>query len=326
MRLASKIFLGFSLVIVVLAAVGVLSLRAVGRLASVNGEIASQTLPALRLASGVRDTLLTMARLEARFIVLRDRRYAVIIDEAHSSQSGESATALKKALGELGSDDIDEDGDLLTASALARGRHPNLSYFAFTATPKSKTLQLFGTRNPQTGKDEPFHVYSMRQAIEEGFILDVLRNYITYTARWRLTNAAVEEKEAAQRAIAAGTPDIVRNDPAVVEAYLGGSVTAIERSAGAGGRSASSRDSDLDDYDDDATGIIGIPVQERPLSEVVPGLGAAREQALLDAFGSVEAVLTARPDELQKVRGIGPGLAARIASSLATGLSSGRAS
>jgi signal transduction histidine kinase len=76
MRLASKIFLGFSLVIVVLAAVGVLSLRAVGRLASVNGEISSQTLPALRLASGVRDTLLTMARLEARFIVLRDRRYA----------------------------------------------------------------------------------------------------------------------------------------------------------------------------------------------------------------------------------------------------------
>jgi signal transduction histidine kinase len=76
MRLASKIFLGFSLVIVVLAAVGVLSLRAVGRLASVNAEIASQALPALRLASGVRDTLLTMARLEARFVVLRDRRYA----------------------------------------------------------------------------------------------------------------------------------------------------------------------------------------------------------------------------------------------------------
>ena len=76
MRLASKIFLGFSLVIVVLAAVGVLSLRAVGRLVSVNSEIVSETLPALRLASGVRDTLLTMARLEARFVVLRDRRYA----------------------------------------------------------------------------------------------------------------------------------------------------------------------------------------------------------------------------------------------------------
>jgi signal transduction histidine kinase len=76
MRLASKIFLGFSLVIVVLAAVGVLSLRAVGRLVSVNSEIVSETLPALRLTSGVRDTLLTMARLEARFVVLRDRRYA----------------------------------------------------------------------------------------------------------------------------------------------------------------------------------------------------------------------------------------------------------
>ena len=76
MRLASKIFLGFSLVIVVLAAVGVLGLRAVGRLVSVNREIVGQALPALRVAGGVRDTLLTMARLEARFIVLRDRRYA----------------------------------------------------------------------------------------------------------------------------------------------------------------------------------------------------------------------------------------------------------
>jgi signal transduction histidine kinase len=76
MRLASKIFLGFSLVIVVLAAVGVYGLRAVGRLVSVNREIASESLPALRLAGGVRDTLLTMARLQARFVVLRDRRYS----------------------------------------------------------------------------------------------------------------------------------------------------------------------------------------------------------------------------------------------------------
>jgi type I restriction enzyme, R subunit len=128
---------------------------------------------------------------------LNDRRYAVIIDEAHSSQSGESAIALKKALGRLGSDDIDPDGDLLTASALARGHHANLSYFAFTATPKQKTLELFGTRNPDTDKYEPFHVYSMRQAIEEGFILDVLRNYLTYKARWRLINAAVDAAEIA---------------------------------------------------------------------------------------------------------------------------------
>jgi type I restriction enzyme R subunit len=128
---------------------------------------------------------------------LRERRYAVIIDEAHSSQSGESAAALKKALGRHGSDDIDEDGDLLTASALARGRHPNLSYFAFTATPKAKTLELFGTHDEQAVRWRPLHVYSMRQAIDEGFILDVLRNYITYTARWRLANAAVDAAEAA---------------------------------------------------------------------------------------------------------------------------------
>src|SRR5688572_11722006 len=76
MRLASKIFLGFSLVIVVLAAVGVFGLRAVGRLVSVNREIASETLPALRLTTGVRDSLLTMARLEARLAILRDQRYA----------------------------------------------------------------------------------------------------------------------------------------------------------------------------------------------------------------------------------------------------------
>ena len=76
---------------------------------------------------------------------LGGQRYAVIIDEAHSSQGGESAAALKKALGRLGSDAVDEDGDPLTAAALARGRQPKLSFFAFTATPKAKTIDLFGT-------------------------------------------------------------------------------------------------------------------------------------------------------------------------------------
>ena len=125
---------------------------------------------------------------------LASRRYAIVIDEAHSSQSGgKSSEALKRALGRLGSDDVDADGDPLTASALARGRHPNLSYFAFTATPKNKTLQLFGRKDPETGDWEPFHTYAMRQAIDEGFILDVLRNYLTYQTYWRLRNAAVEE-------------------------------------------------------------------------------------------------------------------------------------
>jgi type I restriction enzyme R subunit len=130
---------------------------------------------------------------------LGGQRYAVIIDEAHSSQGGESAGALKKALGRLGSEAVDEDGDPLTAAALARGRQPNLSFFAFTATPKQKTVDLFGTPsvNPATGEEEkrPFHVYSMRQAIEEGFILDVLGNYITYATYFKLQEAAAEEAE-----------------------------------------------------------------------------------------------------------------------------------
>ncbi|MFE2105882.1 type I restriction endonuclease subunit R [Kitasatospora sp. NPDC059463] len=127
------------------------------------------------------------------------QRYAVIIDEAHSSQGGESAAALKKALGRLGSDAVDEDGDPLTAAALARGKQPNLSFFAFTATPKAKTIDLFGTPYPNAGSGEqekgPFHVYSMRQAIEEGFILDVLGNYITYATYFKLQEAAAEEAE-----------------------------------------------------------------------------------------------------------------------------------
>ncbi|MEH0820717.1 MULTISPECIES: type I restriction endonuclease subunit R [unclassified Micromonospora] len=126
---------------------------------------------------------------------LRGKRFAVIVDEAHSSQSGDSAAALKKVLLKLGSDDVDESGDLLTASALARGRHETLSYFAFTATPKPKTLELFGTPHPVTGNPQPFHTYSMRQAIDEGFILDVLRNYVTYKSYWKLANANPDDPE-----------------------------------------------------------------------------------------------------------------------------------
>jgi type I restriction enzyme, R subunit len=119
-------------------------------------------------------TLQTFPHVLDKVSGLRGKRFAIIVDEAHSSQSGESSAALKKVLLKLGSDDIDEDGDPLTASALARGRHETLSYFAFTATPKAKTLELFGTPHPVTGTLRPFHVYSMRQAIDEGFILDVL--------------------------------------------------------------------------------------------------------------------------------------------------------
>lgn len=133
---------------------------------------------------------------------LAEKKYAVIVDEAHSSQSGESAADLKRVLrglvGEQAADfdDTDESkDDWLTASAKARGRHANISFFAFTATPKPKTLELFGARDPATGNPRPFHVYSMRQAIEEGFILDVLRNYITYKTYYRLANASPDDPE-----------------------------------------------------------------------------------------------------------------------------------
>jgi type I restriction enzyme R subunit len=127
---------------------------------------------------------------------LPGKRFALIVDEAHSSQSGESTKSLKAVLssGSLEAAEAEEAGaatpeEELESTILAemekRGRLPNLSTFAFTATPKPKTLELFGTKRPD-GRFAPFHLYSMRQAIEEGFILDVLVNYATYKAYWRL--------------------------------------------------------------------------------------------------------------------------------------------
>ena len=127
---------------------------------------------------------------------LPGQRFAVIVDEAHSSQSGESTKSLKAVLsaGSLEEAEREEAGaetpeeeleDRILEEIRSRGRLPNLSTFAFTATPKPKTLELFG-RKRTDGRFEPFHRYSMRQAIEEGFILDVLASYTTYKAYWRL--------------------------------------------------------------------------------------------------------------------------------------------
>jgi type I restriction enzyme, R subunit len=137
---------------------------------------------------------------------LATRRCAVVIDEAHSSQGGETATDLKEVLGgeglreeakkraaEEGRDDMEE----LFRSMAKRGRQSNLSFFAFTATPKHKTLAVFGRDG------QPAHRYTMRQAIEEGFILDVLKHYTTYATYYKLLKACkddpnVERKKAAQ--------------------------------------------------------------------------------------------------------------------------------
>jgi type I restriction enzyme R subunit len=139
------------------------------------------------------------------------RKYAVIIDEAHSSQGGEAHKKMKEALSAIDfqpDEDIDTE-DLISLniekSAEARGQQKNISFFAFTATPKYKTLAIFGEKD-KDGKPKPFHLYSMRQAIEEGFILDVLQNYTTYDLYFKL-NKAIEEdpelnKKKAARAIA----------------------------------------------------------------------------------------------------------------------------
>ena len=124
------------------------------------------------------------------------RKYAVIVDEAHSSQSGESARELKEILGsgkENEPDDSEIDWeDRLNQVMESRGKQKNLSFFAFTATPKGKTLALFG-KPGKSGKAEAFHTYSMRQAIEEGFILDVLKNYTTYKTYYRLLKKAEDD-------------------------------------------------------------------------------------------------------------------------------------
>ena len=126
------------------------------------------------------------------------RKYAVIVDEAHSSQSGETPLELKAILGTGINPDPEaaetSSEDYLTTVMESRGRQANLSFFAFTATPKGKTLELFG-RVAASGKPEAFHTYSMRQAIEENFILDVLTNYTTYELYYRLVKAAEDDPE-----------------------------------------------------------------------------------------------------------------------------------
>jgi type I restriction enzyme R subunit len=137
------------------------------------------------------------------------RRYAIIVDEAHSSQTGETARELKAILGTAGKAENGEEEpdweDGLNQVMQSRGKQPNLSFFAFTATPKGKTLELFG-RPGASGLPEAFHLYSMRQAIEEGFILDVVKNYTTYSTYYRLVKAVEDDpdlpKKKAARALA----------------------------------------------------------------------------------------------------------------------------
>lgn len=134
------------------------------------------------------------------------RNYAVIVDEAHSSQTGTSALKLKTALADTAEalreyaeiegkaeEEIDPE-DKLVKELIAHGKHKNLSFFAFTATPKPTTLEMFGTEH-EDGSFHPFHIYSMKQAIEEGFILDVLQNYMTYETCFKIAKTIPDNPE-----------------------------------------------------------------------------------------------------------------------------------
>lgn len=142
-----------------------------------------------------------------------NKRYAIIVDEAHSSQTGEYGKKLRKALNKKVEEELKAD------------KKNNLSFFAFTATPKEETLRLFGTYNKDVEKYVPFHVYSMKQAIEEGFILDVLKNYTTYQMYYQLLNNSpfnpLVDKSIAKRIIhgIVGEATIPYKTPIIVEHY-----------------------------------------------------------------------------------------------------------
>lgn len=117
---------------------------------------------------------------------LSDRKFAVIVDEAHSSQSGSTAGKMYEAISSPDGEDVPEDlQDMILQAIENRKMGTNASFFAFTATPKNATLEKFGTQAAD-GKLHPFHLYSMKQAIEEGFILDVLANYTTYRSYYEI--------------------------------------------------------------------------------------------------------------------------------------------
>jgi len=147
------------------------------------------------------------------------KRFAVIADEAHSSQTGEAAAKLKQLLSAQEWADLQDGGEvdteaLLAAQMEARAGVKGLTYVAFTATPKAKTLELFGRKGPD-GLPQPFHVYSMRQAIEERFILDVLKNYTSYKLAFKLAHDGQEwdDKEVERSTAMKGLMQWVRLHP-----------------------------------------------------------------------------------------------------------------
>ncbi|WP_405154680.1 type I restriction endonuclease subunit R [Paenibacillus sp. FSL K6-0108] len=140
---------------------------------------------------------------------LERKKYAVIIDEAHSSQGGKASTALTNVLSDktleaayeedrIAEENLDDVDEKIVEAIMKSGKQDNVSFFAFTATPKPKTLEKFGTVGVD-GKPAAFHQYTMRQAIEEGFILDVLENYTTYKTFWKIAKTVDDDPEVSQK-------------------------------------------------------------------------------------------------------------------------------
>jgi len=134
---------------------------------------------------------------------MKSKKFGVIIDEVHSSQSGEASKHLKKSLSKSVLDEFQEGEDwddltevdkLILDEIISRGKQTHISYFGFSGTPKNKTLELFGRKNEQ-GRFVPFDLYSMKQSISEGFTLDVLENFTTYERYFRLNKKIEEDKE-----------------------------------------------------------------------------------------------------------------------------------
>ncbi|OYY67586.1 MAG: type I restriction endonuclease subunit R, partial [Rhizobiales bacterium 35-66-30] len=180
--------------------------RTTGVVATIKGESASKSDElAKALEGGKKIVVCTIQTFPFALQAVRElaatkgKRFAVIADEAHSSQTGEAAAKLKEVLSAEEIASLGDGGevsaeDILAAQMAARASDAGITYVAFTATPKGKTMELFGRRPrpdepaSDTNKPEAFHVYSMRQAIEEGFILDVLKNYTPYRLAFRLAS------------------------------------------------------------------------------------------------------------------------------------------
>ena len=163
------------------------------------------------LIGGTRIIITTLQKFPfvlEKVSTLSKGKYAIIVDEAHSSQTGKSARAVKEALSAktleeaMEADNIEENLDdteeKILETITKSGKQDNISYFAFTATPKPKTLEMFG-KIGNNGESHAFHLYSMRQAIEEGFILDVLKNYTTYKTFYKISKQIEDDPEVASK-------------------------------------------------------------------------------------------------------------------------------